>query len=168
MSVFDELLAIKRFREGQAELAVARQRKVHAEAEHQREVASEQLTEYRTWAQQQEEGFYRDLCSRIVRVREIEGVLQGVAELRQGERDHQTRVESASQEVIDQANALAERRLSHREARRVTDKFVELAHVYLVEHLRELERKEDSEMEEASLVMRDRDDWTQNEEYELS
>jgi len=168
MNVFDELLAIKRFREGQAELAVARQRKIHAEAEHQRDVASEQLAEYKIWAQREEDGFYRDLCSRMVRVREIEGVLEGVAELRQGERDHQTRVETADQNVAVQAETLVERRLSHRQASRMTEKFVELAQVHLAEHLRELERKEDSEMEEAASVARDRDDWTQHEEYEPS
>ena len=168
MNVFGELLAIKRFREGQAELAVARQRKIHAEAEHQRDVASEQLVEYKIWAQHQEDGFYQDLCSRVVRVREIENVLEGVAELRHGERDHQARVETADKNVTVQAETLAERRLSHRLASCMTEKFVELAQIHLAEHVRELERKEDSEMEEAASVARERDDWTEHEEYEPS
>ena len=50
----------------------------------------------------------------------------------------------------------------------MTEKFVELAQVHLAEHLRELERNEDSDMEEAASVARDRDDWTQHEEYEPS
>lgn len=168
MSVFDELLAIKRFREGQAELAVARQRQAHADAERRREQAREQLLRFQDWARRHESDMYQDLCSRLVRVREIEDVMQGVADLRQGERDHETRVDEAAEKARREAEALAQRRAEHHEATRLAEKFVELARVHLAEHLREVERKEDLEMEEAASVARDREDWEQHEEYEPS
>jgi len=167
MSVFRDLLAIKRFREGQAELAVMRQRQAHAEAERALQAAREQLAQFRQWAQRHERDMYRDLCSRAVRVRDIEDVMQRVAELRQGESDRQTRIDEAAERVRQQAEALAQRRQEHREATRMVEKFVELADAHLAEHLRELERKEDLEMEEAALAARDRDEWREHEEYEV-
>ena len=85
MNVFDELLAIKRFREGQAEIAVSRQRLRQAEADAARQASEQALTDFREAAERREREMYRDLCSRVVRVREIENVLQGVAGLREGE-----------------------------------------------------------------------------------
>ena len=62
--------------------------------------------------------------------------------------------------------ALAERREAHRNATRMVEKFVQLASLHAADELRELERKEDLEMEEAASVARDRDDWQQHDEYE--
>ncbi|WP_276807914.1 type III secretion protein [Castellaniella defragrans] len=166
MNVFRELLAIKRFREGQAELAVTRQRQALAEAERQRLQALERLDEYRAWSLRRERDMYRDLCSRLVRVRDIEDVMQGVADLRQGERDCETRAEAAADQERQEAQALVERREAHRETSRMVEKFVQLASLHAADQLRELERKEDLEMEEAASVSRDREDWLQHDEYE--
>lgn len=166
MNVFRELMAIKRFREGQAELAVTRQRQALAEAERRRLQALERLDEYRIWSEQRERDMYRDLCSRLVRVRDIEDVMQGVADLRQGEHDCETRAEQAAEQERQETEALAERREAHREASHMVEKFVQLASLHAADELRELERKEDLEMEEAASVARDRDDWQQHDEYE--
>jgi type III secretion protein O len=166
MNVFRELMSIKRFREGQAELAVTRQRQALAEAERQRIQALERLQAYRTWSEQQEQDMYQDLCSRLVHVRDIEDVMQGVAELRRGEHDCETRVEQAADQERQETEALAERREAHRTATRMVEKFVQLASLHAADELRELERKEDLEMEEAASVARDRDDWQQHDEYE--
>lgn len=168
MSVFNDLLAIKRFRESQAELAVARQRQLLAEAERLREEARERLEKFRAWAKQREREMYGDLCSRVVRVREIEDVLQGVAGLRQGESQHATQVEEADAQAQRTAEALARSRQDHRDAVRMTEKFVELAQVHWDEHLKEVERKEDLEMEEVASIRRDMEDWELHEEYEPS
>jgi len=168
MNVFHELLAIKRFREGQAEIAVARQRGALAEAEQHRVQAAEQLDGYRQWSLQRERDMYRDLCSRLVRVRDIEDVMQGVSDLRQGERDREARVEAAAEQERAEAQRLAERREAHREASRMVSKFIELASLHAADQLRELERKEDLEMEEAASVARDHDEWQQHDDYEPS
>lgn len=166
MSVFDELLAIKRFREGQAEIAVSRQRLRHAEAEAVRQASEQALADFRDESERRERAMYRDLCSRVVRVREIESVLQGVAGLREGERQREQALDQAAQRLRDEAQALAERRDQHQQAVRLTGKFVELASIHLAEHLKALEHKEDMEMEEAASLSRDREDWEQHEEFE--
>ncbi|MEC6408005.1 type III secretion protein [Achromobacter xylosoxidans] len=166
MSVFDELLAIKRFREGQAEIAVSRQRLRHAEADAARLASEQALADFRDESERRERAMYRDLCSRVVRVREIEDVLQGVAGLREGERQREQALEQAAQRLGDEARALAERRDQHQQAVRLTGKFVELASLHLAELLKALEHKEDMEMEEAASLSRDREDWEQHEEYE--
>ena len=166
MNVFRELMAIKRFREDQAELAVTRQRQAVAEAEQQRVQALARLDQYRVWAVQREQAMYQDLCSRLVRVREIEDVLQGVVGLRQGERDCEAQAEQAAEQERRETEALAARRDAHREASRMVEKFVQLASLHAADELRETERKEDLEMEEAASVARDRDDWQQHDEYE--
>lgn len=166
MSVFDELLAIKRFREGQAEIAVSRQRQRHAEADAARRDSEATLARYRDDAVRRERALYSDLCSRVVRVREIETVLQDVAGLREGERRHEQAVESAERRLEEENQALAASRQQHRQAARLTGKFVELARIHLDEHMKALEQKEDLEMEEAASVSRDREDWEQHEEFE--
>ncbi|MFY3682498.1 type III secretion protein [Achromobacter xylosoxidans] len=166
MSVFDELLAIKRFREGQAEIAVSRQRLRHAEADAARLASEQALADFRDESERRERAMYRDLCTRVVRVREIEDVLQGVAGLREGERQREQALEQAAQRLGYEARALAERRDQHQQAVRLTGKFVELASLHLAEHLKALEHKEDMEMEEAASLSRDREDWEQHEEYE--
>lgn len=166
MNVFRELMAIKRFREGQAELAVMRQRQTLAEAERLKGQALEQLEEYRRWSLQRELDMYRDLCSRLVRASEIEDVLEDVAGLREGEHDRETRVEEAGDQARREAEQLVQYREAHREASRMVDKFVQLASLHAAEELRELERKEDLEMEEAASVTRDHEDWLQHDDYE--
>ncbi len=166
MSVFDELLAIKRFREGQAEIAVSRQRLRHAEADAARLASEQALADFRDESERRERAMYRDLCSRVVRVREIEDVLQGVAGLREGERQREQAVEQAAERLREENQALADRRAQHQQAVRLTGKFVELASIHLAEHLKALEHKEDMEMEEAASLSRDREDWEQHEEYE--
>ena len=166
MSVFDELLAIKRFREGQAEIAVSRQRLRHAEADAARRGSEAALASYRGEAERREQAMYSDLCSRVVRVREIENVLQGVAGLREGERQREQAVEAAARQLEQESQALAASRQQHQQAARLTGKFVELARIHLDEHLKALEQKEDLEMEEAASISRDREDWEQHEEFE--
>ncbi|MBB1625138.1 YscO family type III secretion system apparatus protein [Achromobacter sp. UMC71] len=166
MNVFDELLAIKRFREGQAEIAVSRQRLRQAEADAARQASEQALADFRDAAERRERDMYRDLCSRVVRVREIENVLQGVAGLREGERQCEAAVERAAQRLQEESQALADSRARHQQAVRLTGKFVELASIHLAEHLKAAEHKEDMEMEEAATLSRDREDWEQHEEFE--
>ena len=55
-----------------------RQRLRQAEADAARQASEQALTDFREAAERREREMYRDLCSRVVRVREIENVLQGV------------------------------------------------------------------------------------------
>lgn len=166
MNVFDELLSIKRFREDQAELAFRQQRQACHEAEQEAETARQQLKSFQQWAERHELELYNDLCSRAVRIREIEQVLEDVAFMRSNEEAHRQAVEEARQRHEHELEALASCRELHRDACRQTEKFIELARLHLHEQLQELEKKEDLEMEEAAMLARDRDEWEEHEEYE--
>lgn len=168
MSIFQDMLAIKRFRESQAELAVARERQQHARAQRELEQAELRLAECRSHAERTEKSLYGDLCSRVVRVREIENVLQDVATLRQAVQQHEQQLEQAQADLDRALQALAQVREQHRLASRMTEKFVELASNHLAEQARAMEYREDMEMEEAASVARDRDDWEHHGTFEAA
>lgn len=159
MSIFRDLLAIKAFRESQAETAVRVQRDALREAREAREAAEALLERLLREGLAHEMQLYRDLCARIVRLREIEDVQMAVAGLRQREAQQQDAVATAArqQELVSQKLDTA--RAAHQEASRQKSKFVDLSRNYAEAQLRELERKEDLEMEEAASVRRDREDW---------
>jgi len=166
MAVFDELLSIKRFRESQAELAVARERRHFHEAEMAYGAQRRSLEDFRAWAERREHDLYDDLCSRQVRVREIENVLQDVAGLRDGERQREQRVLEAG-ELLNQARKnLDGERVRHREATRHTEKFVELAQIHLAAHIKVIQDKEELELEEVATQARDRDEWQEHDVYD--
>lgn len=159
MSIFRDLLAIKAFREGQAESAVRVQRQALADAQAAREAAQALLARLMQEGLEIETALYRDLCARIVRLREIEDVQLSVAGLRQREAAQQDAVDAAKRAQEAQTHKLDTARAAHKEASRQKSKFVDLARNYADAQLREVERKEDLEMEEAASVRRDREDW---------
>ncbi len=159
MSIFKELLAIKSFRESKAEIAVRRQRAVLAEAARQRDEAEHKLVQYKDYALMHERQIYAELCTRIVRLREIENVQMVVVDLRDKERRHEEQLKQAEADRSKQATQLDTDKKTHSDASRMKEKFVELAQVFADETLKEIERKEDAEMEEVSETRRDRADW---------
>lgn len=168
MSIFRELLSIKTFRESKAELAVRKQRGVLAEAVGRHEAAREALEKFISYALAQERSLYDDLCSRVVKLREIENVQLAVVDLRGQERRHEEVVAKADADQRAQAERLEADKKVHSDASRMKQKFVELAQVFSDEHLRELERKEDAEMEEVAETRRDRADWDEQAEMEAA
>jgi len=159
MSAYAELLAIKRFRESQAEL-----RMIHSRV--QLQAALETLAEAEALLKRllqegmdTELGLYRDLCARIVRLYEIEAVRQTVAWLRQREAAQQDVTSAAETSARIAEEALNQARKLHREATRQTEKFADLARDFDLTLAREFERREDLEMEEAASIRRDREEW---------
>jgi type III secretion protein O len=168
MSIFRELLSIKTFRESKAELAVRKQRSVLAEAVVRHDSAQEVLEKFISYAVSHERSLYDDLCSRIVRLRDIEDVQLAVVGLRGQEREHEDAVARADADRQAQAERLEADKKVHSEASRMKQKFVELAQVFSEESLREFERKEDAELEEAAETRRDRADWDEQTEMEAA
>jgi type III secretion protein O len=164
MSIFHELLSIKAFRENKAEMSMRQQRSVLAEAALQRDSAEQRLVQFRELASARERALFDDLCSRIVRLRQIENVQLAVATMRGEERDHEQALEKSEAERNKEAAELEVRKAAHAQALKMKQKFVELAQVYAEEQFRELERKEDAEMEEAAETRRDRSDWDERAE----
>lgn len=164
MSIFRDLLAIKRFREGQAELAVARERNALAEARLAREQAEALLQQMLADGVVQEQRLYRELCDRVVRLRDIEDVQLSVVALRAREAQQLAAAEAAVRQQQQAADRLENARDLHQLASRQTSKFVDLARNHAQFQLQEAERKEDMEMEEAASVQREREEWSEPEE----
>lgn len=164
MSFFKELLAIKDFREGKAERHVSKQRVVLAEAVAERQAREEALVDYRMYALSQEKALFDDLCSRLVRLSTIENVQQEVAHMRAQEQQRLQAMEEAEKQRAAHAQRLQELREVHKEAQRAHQKFTEFAQVYADERLKELERKEDAELEEVAELRRERTDWEETHE----
>lgn len=159
MSVFTDLLSIKRFREGKAELAVRGQRSVLAASTLQRDRAVKALQQFRDDALRHERALYADLCVRIVKLRDIEQVQRAVVDLRDQERHHEVVQQEAEQDRLHQAERLEVEKRQHEEACRIKEKFVELAQAFAEERDKELARREDAELEEIAELRRERADW---------
>ena len=143
MSIFRDLLTIKSLRESKAERIVRRQREVLAQASTLRAQANDRLERFVVFARNEEETLYLDLCSRVVRLRDIENVQNTVAHLRQQEQQHQETLRKAEvQRVLESEQLTADK------------------------NLRECERKEDAEMEEVAETRRDREDWDESADAE--
>lgn len=158
MSIVTELLAIKTFREGKAELSLNRQRATHREAEFTRAQAETTLDSFVEQARQRELGLYGDLCSRIVRLRDIEDVQLSMVVLKMQEREYETFLQAAEKKLTAEVDALNKRKLEHSAASRLKEKFVELVKIHTDELTRASEYKEDAEMEEAAQLQRESGD----------
>jgi len=163
MTMFNELLAIKQFREQQAELAFMRQRRRRVAAEQETEKARNRLDRFREWAQSRERSMYAGLCERVVRVREIETVLQEVAQLRQDEISYESILQKADEALDQEIKVLGERRQAHMQAMRMRTKFVELATAYEDDQLQLQNNQEDQELEEVASRLHDRLEWLDDE-----
>ena len=159
MSVFRDLLRIKTFRENQAESRVRQARAVALDAQQAREAAEALLARLLREGHETEHRLYRELCERIVRLREIEDVQQAVVGLRQRETAQEDAVQAARGEETRTEQLLTAARDAHKEANRQKTKFIDLSNDYALSSAREAERKEDLEMEEAASVRREREDW---------
>lgn len=159
MSMLDELLSIKSFRETKAEIAVFNQRVSLAKAQARRDAAQERLLEFRDYALRRELEMYGDLCSRMVHLRDIQDVQESVGVLRTQERDCVVVLDEAEGARDREAETLKACKLVFSEASRIKQKFVELAEAEDEEEFRLAERNEDAEMEEIAEIRRDRADW---------
>ncbi|HYC37705.1 MAG TPA: YscO family type III secretion system apparatus protein [Usitatibacter sp.] len=171
MSIFTELLRIAGFRENKAEMELSRTRSEVATAHEQEEQARRRVHEFAAFAERREREMYAELCTRLVRLRELEDVQFGVLELRDGERRREAELEAARKALQQATAALEAAREVHRLASRMKEKFVELAGSYDEERARELQRVEDMEMEEVhrvSLDREEREEWERAHEEEAA
>lgn len=159
MEALKEILAIKRFRETRAELAMQKQRHVLALAQTTRDDAAQRLESFHDYATRLERALYDDLCSRLVRLRDLENAQLEVAGLSGQERHFAETLRQHEQALLAEQAHMEEARNRHHQAFRMKEKFVELAQTFAEERLREIERQEDAEMEEVAELRRDRADW---------
>lgn len=159
MNVFRDLLRIKVFREDQAELRVRHDREQLQDARQARADAEALLARLLREGMETEHRLYRELCERIVHLREIEEVQQAVAGLRRREATQEDAVQASQQQEQQAQEALQAAREALQEATRQREKFIDLSANFDTEQAHEAERKEDLEMEEAASVRRDKEEW---------
>jgi len=148
MSALNQLLSIKEWREQQAEIALVRQRQTVESAHSAVDMADEALEDYRLWATRREAAVYQELCSKIVRLREIEAAREAVAELRQQELIYMAALDKARECASRESERLTIVHKDYQGATRMTQKFSEMVRLQNAENLAEDERLADLEMEE--------------------
>lgn len=164
--MMQELLAIKRFREGQAEMGVRQQRTKLQEREAALLQIQEELARMLEAALRSEKALYADLCTRLVKLRDLEDASQFVAALKQQEFIQRDAVHAAENVLAQAEQALVAARSAHQDAIQQTSKFLELAERFDVLAAQEAERKEDLEMEEVASITRDKEEWQHEEELQ--
>src|ERR1700752_1051610 len=102
MSIFKELLSIKTFREGQAELGLKKTQAELGLARKENDKLQSALELYREEARVQEMKWYSDLCAKLVKLREITEVREDVGQLREGERQRRASADQAAK-VLENA-----------------------------------------------------------------
>lgn len=159
MAMIDELLFIKKFREKKAEKEFQKARLALVEARKAEEAANQKLIEFQNQAEQDELAWYRDLCSKVVKLRDIANVQEDVAMLRQTEIAHTQALQKAEQQHVQAKNVHVEANHTMREASKAREKFTELARNFHLIEAKEAERKEELELEEVAGNGRKKDDW---------
>lgn len=150
MKAFRQLVTVKQMREEKAERTVQAQRRVLAQAQVERDSAQQRLDDYCAYATEQERRVYRELCERVVKLRDIEDVLGQVRTLRAREADHREERDTAETRRDEAQQQLDGDKAAHRFALRVRDKFVQMHEVFTHEAREAAERAEDAEIEEVA------------------
>ncbi len=164
MTMLDQLLRLKVYREDKAEMGLARCRLVRAEVVRRADAARQSLVDYRQWSAEHERGLYGAMYGRLVRLRDLEHLREDVVTLRVEERALDETLTKVEAERVQADTAVHESRVAHEQATRTREKFVQLVRVEAEETRLESERKEDIELEDLYAIRRDRDDWKERDD----
>jgi type III secretion protein O len=166
MTVLNELLELKRYREDKAEMMLVKCRLALAEVTKRKDQAQDQLVKYQHWSVQHERDMYGAVYGRLVRPRDLEYLREDVVMLRVKERALNEALTKVEGERTQADGAVRESRQVHERATRTREKFVQLVEAESDEIRIEAERKEDVEMEDLNALVRDREDWDEERDDE--
>ncbi len=158
MAMVDQLLFIKEFREQQAETALQKSRLALADARRQEELAQQELERFIAQAREDELSWYRELCSRVVKLRDIESVQTDVAILRAQEAARAQQRDAAVTHREQAQSSFSQATQHMKEASTARNKFEEMARQHHALVAKEAERKEDLELEELASIVREREE----------
>lgn len=147
-AVIDSLLRIKEFREEKAQLEVKRARRGLEEADAALDGAKHHLDAHRAECLRQERALYAELCTRPVRLWELQCASLKVDEFKQSIVQCETRVDEAREHRSTSAQGLTDAQRCHEEALRKREKFTELRTLSQADAQQDAARAEDAEMEE--------------------
>lgn len=150
--MLERILQIKSFREARAALAVTRQRLAFEQAEHHEQATQRRRDAHRQASDRRERALYEDLCTRVVRLAQIQDLQLAVEDMRVQARDHDKRLEQARAERHRQADELLGRREAHAQALQLKQRFIELARHAAEEAEMEADRREELELEEVAEI----------------
>jgi type III secretion protein O len=160
MAMIDELLFIKTFREHKAETELQKSRARLGIAAQSERDAQQALEDFVAQATADELRWYQELCSRVVKPRDIADVQNDVAGLRQKELEHNGQWQAAQQHHVKAKDEFQGATTRMRDASTARQKFFELARNHHSAVAREVERKEELELEELANVVREREEWS--------
>lgn len=154
--MIDQLLRIKTFREKKAETEMLKSKIALAKAQADEAEAERVLQEYIEQATLEERRLYAELCSRVVRLREITRVQEEVVCLKLGEQVRQDALISAEKAHVSALDVFHTSSDLYRKACSARQKFDELLRLETARIDKESEQKEEAELEELAGQIRDR------------
>jgi len=148
--MLDELLTIKQHRKTTAERAVNHARLAQAKATQTLLDEKAALQSLRCDHETRERTMYGDLCSRIVKLADIESVCSAVAQMHEAQTRQDDVIHECMKQLAQCDEQLASVRIRLQAAMRKVEKYVQLLSDLGEQVLAENERYEDAEMEECA------------------
>jgi type III secretion protein O len=152
MEVFNDLFRIKKFREDKAELNLVKEKKNLNVVIEEREQAQKKLMDYKEYRKKQEDQIYKNLYSRLVKIKDINEVSEDV-KIMQDEVERLNEVLNQMHEKFNNAKAAVEQaKKLHQEAIRMREKYAEAIKINETDELAELQLLEELGMEETIII----------------
>ncbi len=148
MSVFEQLLRIREFREQRAQATVVSERAALQRAADARDAARTQLDDFKAHVRAREARLFDDLQARAVQVRDIQDVRYEVGQMKAQERAYAQALDQAEAKRVKQSEVLVTARAIHVEADRALQKIGEQVTVDHKEAARSREQAEEAERED--------------------
>jgi len=154
--MLEELLRIKHFREYRAALEVYRWQQVLERRKCEVDNAEARLSEYRQYRIVRERDLFEDIKGRKVHVCHLERMRGVISQLRESEALLHQEIAVAKKALEEAREKWRERRRRHALAAREKEKFVQLVQIHRQEVAMAIEKKEETELEEYSALIRGR------------
>jgi type III secretion protein O len=152
MEVLPDLFRIKKFREDKAELNVVKEKKLLNIAIEERDQAHKNLLDYEDFKKKQEDEIYKNLYSRLVKIKDINEVSEDV-KIMQNEVERLTGVLSGMKDKCIAAKAAVEQaKKLHQEAIRMREKYAEILKINEEEEFIAMQLREELAIEETIVI----------------
>lgn len=144
----EELLSVRKFREGERASELARKRKAVGEAEQLVERRRQELKEYIAWRIQREEELYNGILRHEIAVRQLDDLKVNIQILRENELTYQERVQQAEKNLGAARHELATAQTTYQKAVKDSNKIEAHKSWWALEAAREAEAFQERELED--------------------
>lgn len=146
--MYDTLLSIKKYREHTAEHAVLRQQRLVEENAQLLEQARIDAIQFHEYAQKEEIRLFEEIKGRPVSLCVLEDMKMHVALLNEQERATQKKVQDTEKQLQESEKVLEEAKQRHAKSVKEREKFCEFVSIWHEMQQRELDSREENELEE--------------------